>query len=162
MLGCRDPSSDPSGPISQSPSPRKIFSSKTILTMMLWFYLVSSRDFWSTMFWLAHAVQRTLYLQRLSDRCKNQRIHDATHPLCGFGGRRIVVLGKITMSVTSGYIHNTRSEQVVFDIVDMEYPYNAIVGGLHLPKVLKNTTNMFSKYKTFTGTFGLGMMMYTI
>jgi hypothetical protein len=32
------------------------------------------------------------------------------------------------MSVTFGYVHNTRTEQVVFDIVDMEYPYNAIVG----------------------------------
>jgi hypothetical protein len=56
------------------------------------------------------------------------KIHDATHPLCGFGGRQIVALGKITMSVTFGYIHNTRTEQVVFDIVDMEYPYNAIIG----------------------------------
>jgi hypothetical protein len=36
------------------------------------------------------------------------------------------------------------------------------VGGLHLPKVLKNTTNMFSKYNTFTETFGLGMKLYTI
>jgi hypothetical protein len=56
------------------------------------------------------------------------KIHDATHPLCGFGGRQIVALGKITMSVTFGYVHNTRAKQVVFDIVDMEYPYNAIIG----------------------------------
>jgi hypothetical protein len=56
------------------------------------------------------------------------KIHDATHPLCGFGGRQIVALGKITMPVTFGFIHNTRTEQVVFDIVDMEYPYNAIIG----------------------------------
>jgi ribonuclease HI len=39
-----------------------------------------------------------------------------------------VALGKITMSVTFGYVHNTRSEQVIFDIVDMDYPYNAIIG----------------------------------
>jgi hypothetical protein len=45
------------------------------------------------------------------------KIHDSTHPLCGFGGRQIVALGKITMPVT-----------FVFDIVDMEYPYNAIIG----------------------------------
>src|SRR6187455_550921 len=32
------------------------------------------------------------------------------------------------MSVTFGYVHNTRTKQVVFDIVDMEYPYNAIIG----------------------------------
>jgi hypothetical protein len=56
------------------------------------------------------------------------KIHDATHPLCGFGGRQIVALGKITMPVTFGYVHNTRTEQVVFDIVDMEYQYNAIIG----------------------------------
>jgi hypothetical protein len=58
----------------------------------------------------------------------DEKIHDATHPLCGFGGKQIVALGKITMSVTFGYVHNTRTEQVVFDIVDMEYPYNAIIG----------------------------------
>jgi hypothetical protein len=56
------------------------------------------------------------------------KIHDATDPLYGFRGRQIVALGKIIMSVTFGYIHNTRTEQVVFDIVDMEYPYNATIG----------------------------------
>jgi hypothetical protein len=55
------------------------------------------------------------------------KIHDATHPLCGFGGRQIVALGKITMPVTFGFVHNTRTEQIVFDIVDMEYPYNEII-----------------------------------
>jgi hypothetical protein len=58
----------------------------------------------------------------------DDKIHDATHHLCGFGGRKIIALDKITMSVTFGYVHNTRKEQVVFDIVDMEYPYNAIIG----------------------------------
>jgi hypothetical protein len=53
---------------------------------------------------------------------------DATHPLCGFEGRQIVALGKITMPITSGYVYKTRTKQVVFDIVDMDYPYNAIIG----------------------------------
>jgi hypothetical protein len=39
-----------------------------------------------------------------------------------------VALGKITMSITFGYFHNTRTEQVLFDNVDMDYPYNAIIG----------------------------------
>jgi hypothetical protein len=56
------------------------------------------------------------------------KIHDARHPLCGFGGRQIVALDKITMPVTFGFVHNTMTEHVVFDIVDMEYPYNAIIG----------------------------------
>jgi hypothetical protein len=30
------------------------------------------------------------------------KIHDATHPLCGFKGRQVVALGKITMSITFG------------------------------------------------------------
>jgi hypothetical protein len=38
------------------------------------------------------------------------KIHDATHPLYGFRGRQIVALGKITMSVTFCYVHNTRTE----------------------------------------------------
>jgi hypothetical protein len=58
---------------------------------------------------------------------QDDKIHDATHPICGFGGRQLVALGKITMSITFGYVHNTRIEQVVFDSVDMEYPYNVII-----------------------------------
>jgi hypothetical protein len=59
---------------------------------------------------------------------QDDKIHDAPHPLCGFGGRQIVALAKITMPITFGYVHNTRTEQVVFDIVDMDYTYNAIIG----------------------------------
>jgi hypothetical protein len=59
---------------------------------------------------------------------QDDQMHDATHLFCGFGGRQIVALGKITMLITFGYVHNTRKEQVVFDIVDMDYPYNAIIG----------------------------------
>jgi hypothetical protein len=39
-----------------------------------------------------------------------------------------MALGKITMPITFGYVHITRTKQVVFDIVDMDYPYNAIIG----------------------------------
>jgi hypothetical protein len=31
------------------------------------------------------------------------------------------------MPITIGYVHNTRTEQDVFDIVDMDYPYNVII-----------------------------------
>jgi hypothetical protein len=69
-------------------------------------------------------------LQRLLGKCKNKKIKYMMQHifLCGFGGKQIVALGKITMLITFGYIHNTRTKQVVFDIVDMEYPYNAIIG----------------------------------
>jgi hypothetical protein len=48
---------------------------------------------------------------------QDDKIHDATHPLCGFRGKQIVEHGKITMPITFDYMHNTRTEQVVFDIV---------------------------------------------
>jgi hypothetical protein len=32
------------------------------------------------------------------------------------------------MPITFGYVHNTRTEQVVFDIVDIDYHYNVING----------------------------------
>jgi hypothetical protein len=59
---------------------------------------------------------------------QDDKIHDATRPLCGFGGKQIVALGKITMPITFGYVHNTRTKKVIFDIVDMDYLYNAIIG----------------------------------
>jgi hypothetical protein len=40
---------------------------------------------------------------------QDDKIHDAKHPLCGFGERHILALGKITMSITFGYVHNTRT-----------------------------------------------------
>jgi hypothetical protein len=42
--------------------------------MMLWLFLVLSKGFWFTMFWLTQAVQQILYLPKPSDRCKSQRI----------------------------------------------------------------------------------------
>jgi hypothetical protein len=129
MLGCKDPSSDPSGLTSQLPSPRKTFSLKTILTMMSWLYLVSSRNFWSKCFGSSGSATDIIFAKAFRQMQEPEdKIHDATHPLFSFGGRQIVALGKMTMSVTFGYVHNTRTEQVVFDIVDMEYPYNAIIG----------------------------------
>jgi hypothetical protein len=97
--------------------------------MMLWLYLVHQGILLHNVLVDTSSAADIIFakafrqMQELEDK-----IHDATHPLCGFGGRQIVALGKITMSVTFDYVHNTRIEQVVFDIVDMEYPYNAIIG----------------------------------
>jgi hypothetical protein len=97
--------------------------------MMLWLYLVHQGILLHNVLVDTSSAADIIFakafrqMQELEDK-----IHDATHPLCGFGERQIVALGKITMSVTFDYVHNTRIEQVVFDIVDMEYPYNAIIG----------------------------------
>jgi hypothetical protein len=50
------------------------------------------------------------------------------NPLYGFGGKGTFPIGKIELSLSFGATPNARSEQVTFNIVDMVYPYNAIMG----------------------------------
>jgi hypothetical protein len=58
---------------------------------------------------------------------KNQR-KESTKPLYGFGGKRIKPVGMITLPVSFGTPKNPRIEQIIFDVMDMPYPYNAIFG----------------------------------
>jgi hypothetical protein len=50
------------------------------------------------------------------------------NPLYGFDGKGTFSVGKIELPLSFGVAPNARSEQVTFDIVDMVYPYNAIMG----------------------------------
>jgi hypothetical protein len=50
------------------------------------------------------------------------------NPLYGFGSKGTFPVGKIELPLSFGVVPNARSEQVTFDIVDMVYPYNAIMG----------------------------------
>jgi hypothetical protein len=50
------------------------------------------------------------------------------NPLYGFSGKGTFPVGKIELPLSFGVAPNARSEQVTFDIVDMVYPYNAIMG----------------------------------
>jgi hypothetical protein len=50
------------------------------------------------------------------------------NPLYGFGGKGTFPVSKIELPLSFGVAPNARSEQVTFDIVDMVYPYNAIMG----------------------------------
>jgi hypothetical protein len=52
----------------------------------------------------------------------------ADNPLYGFGGKGTFPLSKIELPLTFSTTPNARSEQITFDIVDMVYPYNAIMG----------------------------------
>lgn len=56
------------------------------------------------------------------------KTQESAYPLCGFGGKHVLALGKLTMPVTFYYVNNTRIEKVVFDIVDMKFPYIANIG----------------------------------
>jgi hypothetical protein len=56
------------------------------------------------------------------------------NPLYGFGGKGTFPVGKIELPMSFGVAPNARSEQVTFDIVDMVYPYNAIMGRVSINK----------------------------
>jgi hypothetical protein len=49
-------------------------------------------------------------------------------PLYGFGGKDTFPVCKIELPLSFCAAPNARSEQVTFDIIDMIYPYNAIMG----------------------------------
>ena len=55
-------------------------------------------------------------------------LQPADIPLIGFGGKRVNALGKITLPVSFGDLSNPRTESITFDVVEMNYPYNAIFG----------------------------------
>jgi hypothetical protein len=54
--------------------------------------------------------------------------------LYGFGGRVIHVVGKVLLPVSFGTIQNARTEYLSFDVVEMYYPYNDILGRCFLNK----------------------------
>ena len=49
-------------------------------------------------------------------------------PLLGFGGQPITAVGKIPLQVVFGEGSNNRVEDIIFDVVDVPYQYNAILG----------------------------------
>jgi hypothetical protein len=55
-------------------------------------------------------------------------LQPANNPLYGFRGKGTFPLSKIELSLSLGTTPNARSKHVTFDIVDMVYPYNTIIG----------------------------------
>ena len=64
------------------------------------------------------------------DRMGLQRsdLHQSRSPLLDFGGNTINALGKIAIPVSFGEGSSFRMEDITFDVVDINYPYNAIFG----------------------------------
>jgi hypothetical protein len=56
---------------------------------------------------------------------KNQ-LKELMKPLFGFDSKRIKPVEVITLPVSFGTLKNPRTEHIIFDVVDMLYPYNAI------------------------------------
>ncbi|XP_072151360.1 uncharacterized protein [Setaria viridis] len=56
-------------------------------------------------------------------------------PLLGFGGKPVKALGKIALPVSFGDHDNARIEHITFDMVEMHYPYNAILSRSFITKM---------------------------
>ncbi|XP_066162551.1 uncharacterized protein [Oryza sativa Japonica Group] len=54
--------------------------------------------------------------------------------LRGFGGEAVQVLGQVQLVVAFGTSENRREEQILFDVIDIPYNYNAIFGRATLNK----------------------------
>mgnify|MGYP003730194399 CR=1 FL=1 len=61
-------------------------------------------------------------------RFEEKDLRPSSSPLCGFGGRTIDAMGKALLTVCFEQGHKTRTEDIIFDIVEINYPYNAIIG----------------------------------
>jgi hypothetical protein len=77
--------------------------------------------------------QRQSVRHHLSTRLRSYGISHsllkpADNPLYEFGGKGTFPVGKTELPLSFGAAPNARSEQVTFDIVNMVYPYNAIMG----------------------------------
>jgi hypothetical protein len=53
---------------------------------------------------------------------------EPTKPLYGFSGKRIKLVGVITLLISFGTPKNPRTKHIIFNVVDMLYPNNAIFG----------------------------------
>jgi hypothetical protein len=78
----------------------------------------------------------------------------ANNPLYGFRGKGTFPLGKIELSLSLVIALNARSEQITFDIVEMVYPYNAIMGQGSINK-RKVAINRLYLYMKITGSQGV-------
>nr|AAK92584.1 Putative retroelement [Oryza sativa Japonica Group] len=86
-----------------------------------------------------------------------QAITPAPALLRGFGGEAVQVLGQAQLMVAFGTGENRREEQVLFDVVDIPYNYNAIFGRATLNKFEAISHHNYLKLK-MPGPIGVIMI----
>ena len=79
------------------------------------------------------------------------------HPLYGFGGKKIHSIGRIILLVSFRTVSNARREQIAFDVVDMYYPYNALIrrGTLNAFKAVISYSYLYMKMPAINGVITL-------
>jgi hypothetical protein len=70
---------------------------------------------------------KVLFLSNFEKMGYDRRwLKESTKTLYGFGGKRIELVGVITLPISFGDSTNPRTEYIIFDVIDMHCPYNAI------------------------------------
>jgi hypothetical protein len=79
-----------------------------------------------------------------------KQLNEAMKSLYGFGGRRIEPVGSIPLPVSFGSLQNAQIDYIIFDVVNMHYPYNAIFdrGLLNTFKAALHSTYLCLKVPT--------------
>jgi hypothetical protein len=85
-------------------------------------------------------------------------------PLYGFRGRVIHALGKVVLLVSFGTVQNDRIEYLFFDVVEMYYPYNGILGRRFLNKfdVIIHQAYLCVKIPATQGSSQFGVTRMTV
>jgi hypothetical protein len=55
-----------------------------------------------------------------------KQMKEASKPLYGFGRRKIEPICYVSLPISFDSLRNARTEYITFDVVEMNYPYNAI------------------------------------
>jgi hypothetical protein len=55
-----------------------------------------------------------------------KQMKEASKPLYGFGRRKIEPICSVSLPISFDSLHNARTEYITFDVVEMNYLYNAI------------------------------------
>jgi hypothetical protein len=55
-----------------------------------------------------------------------KQLKEESKPLYSFCGRKIMPIGSVSLLVSFTSLHNTRTKDITFDVVEMNYPYNAM------------------------------------
>jgi hypothetical protein len=79
-------------------------------------------------YWSITAIGQKSYFFPLSSRSVStkKQLKKTSKPLYNFGGIRIEPIGSISLPVSFGSLPNAPTEYITFDVVEMNYPYNAI------------------------------------
>jgi hypothetical protein len=89
-----------------------------------------------------------------------KQLKEPMKPLYGFGGKRIELVGDITLPISFDNPQNPWTEYITFNVIDMFYPYNAIFRR-GLPNTFKAALHSGYLCLKIIATFGVISIFYS-